>query len=879
LGAHYQQPLFCNQLNSGQATRSTGVKIADPKGMIASSQREAPFVTERTKLLLALLLTVGAIYFWWPRALALLEQPSPRRQQTPSFSIKNEQTWMAGEVGRQIAETVAFAQGKWKPGRVLQFEQRSTYVKQQLRHQLGVSFKDAEPAEAVVQTQDYFLSPEMFAPWVQALTKALHVDRHEGSPGVDQEYIGRLTTPRPEVLIQEDLRISQVLTKDPLSAKAHEEAALLIGSLALRETALEFMDARPALTRMSTHLAIAKGIGGNLSACGELAEALLCSLTGRQAAALQIVDALQERAGLPAELPLETAARWGKALKLCNTGDYRLLDHPENGSLLERLECFRALRYNLNSAAATAYAEKYPLERLAEWSSRIMAGSISVEDGNRWASRALETELEECAAEYRAYHGQVLQEKDLANALNARWQQFTPSKSTLEVLGWGAWAELREREVCELVEETFYWMNDLLGIPDEAQNFRKKVTEQLGTMELFPLVSFDESNPPKGNTNLDDKVGRLLIAHPEKFTFSRWNKVREPLMRASPNTAVFKLIAPMMSWFQPTFLEGTAYDALRRRPNNELLSLPRQELERLKQIAPYDFNICWACLRKSTDFRPTFEQTAAEFSELAGYNLGALHAVAESAKDDPERYERLYELICRVEPDRYVDLGDYLRNQGNEEKAARAYQSAFDHAPDRVRVSNNCEWLINYYFDHGRKSESFAVAKYAAEVYSAAGLETMAKLLERTGDLAGAEEYFRKIEERYSGHSDTTMFYLRNQVKSARYAAAAKEAVARMFPDGIEFATLNNLSAPPADGVVVSGWSNVTRRIGLEPGDVLTAIDGQRIHNRKQYYFVRDASNDPNISYIIWRRGKYIEIKANLPGRKIIATINDYPGR
>jgi hypothetical protein len=127
---------------------------------------------------------------------------------------------MAGEVRRQIAETVAFAQGKWKPGRALQFEQRSTYVNQQFRHQLRVSFKDAETAEAVVQTRDYFLSPEMFGPWVQTLTKALHVDRHEASPGVNQEYIGRLTTPRPEVLIQEDLRISQVLTKDPLSTKA-----------------------------------------------------------------------------------------------------------------------------------------------------------------------------------------------------------------------------------------------------------------------------------------------------------------------------------------------------------------------------------------------------------------------------------------------------------------------------------------------------------------------------------------------------------------------------------------------------------------------------------------------------------------------------------
>jgi hypothetical protein len=55
------------------------------------------------------------------------------------------------------------------------------------------------------------------------------------------------------------------------------------------------------------------------------------------------------------------------------------------------------------------------------------------------------------------------------------------------------------------------------------------------------------------------------------------------------------------------------------------------------------------------------------------------------------------------------------------------------------------------------------------------------------------------------------------------------------------------------------------------------AIDGQRIHNQKQYFFVRDGSTNPNISYIVWRNGKYLEIRANLPGRQIKATIEDNP--
>jgi tetratricopeptide (TPR) repeat protein len=445
-----------------------------------------------------------------------------------------------------------------------------------------------------------------------------------------------------------------------------------------------------------------------------------------------------------------------------------------------------------------------------------MAGSISVEDGHRWAVRALVTELEQCAAEYRVYHGQALPEKNLAKALNARWQQLAPS------------------------------------------------------------VSFDESDPPKGHVDLDEKVKRLLAARPEKFTFSRWSKVREPLMRNQPNAQLLKSIAPMLGWFSSIFPEGILYDPLRRR-DSELLGLPVKELERLKQIAPYDFNVCWACLRRSTNFRPTFEQTASEFTELGGYNLEAMPTVADSAKGDPKRYERLYESICRIEPDCYLNLGDYLRQQGNEGDAVRAYQNFFDHAPDRVRVSNNCEWLVNYYFDHGRKDEAFAIAKDAAEVHSASGLKTMARLLERTGDLVGAEEYFRKIDERYSGHSELANFYARNQTKSARYAAAVEEALATIFPGGIESVTLNNLAMPPGNGVLISGRSDVTQRIRLERGDVLVAIDGQRIHNQKQYFFVRDGSTNPNISYIVWRNGKYLEIRANLPGRQIKATIEDNP--
>src|SRR6185369_14779354 len=98
---------------------------------------------------------------------------------------------------------------------------------------------------------------------------------------VDLEMFGRLTTPTPDALVREDKRISQALTQSPLDAELHEEAALLIGSFALRHAAACFYDVRKELSRMTVHLAMAHVLSDTRGSCGDLAEAILNTLTGR----------------------------------------------------------------------------------------------------------------------------------------------------------------------------------------------------------------------------------------------------------------------------------------------------------------------------------------------------------------------------------------------------------------------------------------------------------------------------------------------------------------------------------------------------------------------------------------------------------------------
>ena len=787
---------------------------------------------------------------------------------------------MAGEIGGQIYETLALAKGEIKPGRALPIESGAGFIGGKYRYQLTASLKNAPSVALLLEAGDYFWSPDMFAPWVETLAKAMRIDLPRRSARIDQEYLTKLITPRPEILIQEDRRISEGLTENPLSVKLHEEAALLIGSLALREADLEFMDARPALDAMSAHLALAQASSGELSATGELAEAVLCSLAGRQAAALEIVARLQERAGAPNEMPLETATRWGRALKIYNTGDYRLLDQPEHASLLERLEFFRALRYGVGTPAATAFAANYPLERLAEWSARIMAGGTSVEDGNRWAVRAFETELEDCATAYRAYHSQPLQPENVAQALNVPWQSIARSDSgrvKFEVLGWGGWAQFHQREVCELIENTHYWLDQMLGLPKEAEDFRKKITQRFGSLELFPLISLAEDNAKTNRPTMGDPIRDLVATHPQALTLGRWNKISGPLLRAAAaNPVELKSLAPMLGWFGPAFPRGTAYDSRSREGQGQLMSRPREELEALKQIAPYDPSVLRAHLRRTTNSHPTREQTIAQFNELSGYNVWAMQMIADAVVDDPVHYQRVYGLICRYRPDSYINLGNYLRDRGDDAGAARAYQNAVDHAPDRVWVSNSCDWLINYYFDHDRKDDAFRVAKEAAEVYSAGGLAAMASLLERSGDLAQAEEYFRKIDERYEGENELAVFYVRNRDRSPEYAKAARAATAKAFPDDLEPVKISDLSAPPRDGVALTRGSALAQQLGLGVGNVLVAIDGYRIRNKAQYYFVRALKRDPMITYIVWKMDHYVEVKGKVPRRSLGVRIADY---
>jgi hypothetical protein len=138
--------------------------------------------------------------------------------------------------------------------------------------------------------------------------------------------LAALTSLRVETLVEQDRRVSAALTRDIRSPAAHEDAALLIGALVLREAAGRFDDVRAELSQMTAQLAIARALRGDKvdrvpgRVTGALAEMVLLVSLGRQRDAVDRLDRLNAAIGT-AGAPAVRA--WTHALRLRATGDWR----------------------------------------------------------------------------------------------------------------------------------------------------------------------------------------------------------------------------------------------------------------------------------------------------------------------------------------------------------------------------------------------------------------------------------------------------------------------------------------------------------------------------------------------------------------------------
>lgn len=774
----------------------------------------------------------------------------------------NEASWLASEIASDLAEMAAFALGKAVavPGVAIATDASSGQL----------TFAGGSPRALTIPLDDSVWSPRAWEPVARRL---LGATARSSSKPEDAPVPDALTDPQALSLERENQRISAWLARDMRSPGAHEQAALLLASFALREAAGTFSDTRPALGRLTAHLALARALraGAPAGRSGVFAEAARLVLIGRQQDAIAALD----RAG--ATTAAERA--WSNALRLRVTGDWRILAQPLTATLLERREHYRALDRSLGDRHALDFLERRNVEAVPDWG-RIVVGSASVAAGNRFASQMPALELAEAAAVYHQSQGGELAGPELVARLNeppgrcvGRAKDGRPRP---RVLDWGSWASSSRRHLLHAVASADDHVFRMLGLPDEADEAWTKAQEALKGLELLPLVAVRVSSQRKAAASGASRPGSLppttaagcgeatpvVATHPEKITAAAWSLLKRDCTRP---VEVARL-AGERRWFGSSLPPGTAFESAARR--RLIGGFDAAALEAYLRIAPWDRDLASAVyLRRTRGGSGTPADLEAAYGRLLDYDLRAMKARAELVAGDADRYRSAYARIVAVDPDSGLGFGAYLAGRGLDGEAAAAYQKAVDEAFDRVAVANHTGWLVDYYLDHGERDRALAVARDAAEVGSSAGLLTLAHFFERAGRCADAESRLKARAERYPSSSEDELqcFYRRcvDESGDPRFRSEARDA-RRQTLGSEEPVTLASLSGPPPSGVMVVETAPKFEALGLVKGAVLVAIDGLRVRDLEHYRCLRSLGDGSSATAIVWQGGAYREIQAPL---------------
>jgi hypothetical protein len=182
---------------------------------------------------------------------------------------------------------------------------------------------------------------------------------------------------------------------------------------------------------------------------------------------------------------------------------------------------------------------------------------------------------------------------------------------------------------------------------------------------------------------------------------------------------------------------------------------------------------------------------------------------------------------------------------------------------------------MRHYYARRRFDRAKSVAAMAAGVGSGGGLATMGEFLEREGDFSEAEHYYRQVQERYEDDAYLLAFYYRRaRIHGDKsYEGKLDGLVGKVFPDGLTKLDPDRLGKAPTDGVEIRGESAPARRSGLRRADVIVGLDGWRVRTLEQYEAVREFELRAETELYAWHAGRYVQVKARLPGRDLGATL------
>src|SRR5262249_39745860 len=155
---------------------------------------------------------------------------------------------------------------------------------------------EAGTERTVIEVSDHIWAAATYAPFAHKQMRGRMWQQQEAST-----LLGALATPGVEVIdaVNRDLR--HRIAQGGFSRGDQEDAALLIGVMALREGPGRFSDVRHLLSLMTAHLAIAQSIEGASTKSGQVAELVQLALVNRQKDALDGLAKWESASPSPSE--------------------------------------------------------------------------------------------------------------------------------------------------------------------------------------------------------------------------------------------------------------------------------------------------------------------------------------------------------------------------------------------------------------------------------------------------------------------------------------------------------------------------------------------------------------------------------------------------
>ena len=667
------------------------------------------------------------------------------------------------------------------------------------------------------------------------------------------DLLPALLTPTVAEIQKANEMVSSELAADLKNPAAHERAAFLLGVFGLRENAWHFADIRPLICQMTAHLAFA----------GQLRGSQLPSPEGAWAKVLHSVhmgrpkEALADMENISSDGPGE---QWKRVVDLIVTGDWRLAENIADPSLMETIAHVRAAKTHLGNPAMLEIVKRSAaLQDLPEWTRTVIHGRNSVEEGHMVREAGMGLEIQELSQIFPV--GENAKPSSIGKSISLPFDDSLLVNGKPEVISRAKWAAYFRRHFIATASAVQHFNVVSWASPEAANEWEKGLLPFVKPMPeasiALPFLSADTD----GLQKKVDAACDWIRAHPERVNVGAWFDLQFPVDLGEKFT-----IPDQRPWFRQTSPPSTAHDPEVRTRYTGMHTDWLAGIKALHAIDPWDRLLCTE-LGENTGNTPEATRTA--WGPVFDYSVVPIRWILKSSS--LPLAERIVYLknFAAIDSEEFLDLGEALVLARRPEEAIKAYEKGFEKAADRVAVANKTQWMIHYYVQKGDLAAARKIVDHNTEIFSASGLFSGVTFGIVTEDLLLAKKFADDIEERYGDPGARLTVAL---------ATGDKETEMLVFPDGRETTTLGELESSNArSGQRIKDSSTVTIANGVRPGDIILAIEGTRVKTYSQYISIIGSGLDPEVSLIIRRGKKFLEIPAILPGRRLECDLDTVP--